>query len=377
MHAPHSTFYNANFHQFIPFRPHSSSVISPSCYRCCCSAAGAEDAWVTARNAVRSARLVMINPGLGACQYYSCVGHQDRVRRCRHSMRGPSWQRRLPRAAESSPAVLGSSSPSSSMCSSQRCPLLAEGATPAAKLVNCALTSSSSIPQSPNCVQYDRPHHAPPPLASPAARHRGRRRRRRPTPIAPPPAACREFVLRSVNSAAVLAAVFTWGATPRPGNLGVQDYGGGLQTLGLCPPSPNCISTAEVCAVLCRRSAALPRGAGLHCYCTGAGGGGGLGEGGRFSVGGALPPAPICGAAAEAAAEPCARSARWPALAGDVLFLLVGGTATAHSTHSTHSVFIARVSCSCPAPPLAPAGGQRPRALRAPVVGSGVWWWWW
>lgn len=26
---------------------------------------------------------------------------------------------------------------------------------------------------------------------------------------------------------------------------GLQDYGGGLRTLGLCPPSPNCISTAE------------------------------------------------------------------------------------------------------------------------------------
>jgi hypothetical protein len=24
-----------------------------------------------------------------------------------------------------------------------------------------------------------------------------------------------------------------------------QDYGGGLKTLALCPPSPNCISTAE------------------------------------------------------------------------------------------------------------------------------------
>lgn len=26
---------------------------------------------------------------------------------------------------------------------------------------------------------------------------------------------------------------------------GLQDYGGGLRTLSLCPPTPNCISTAE------------------------------------------------------------------------------------------------------------------------------------
>ncbi|KAL4439917.1 hypothetical protein ABPG75_002918 [Micractinium tetrahymenae] len=54
----------------------------------------------------------------------------------------------------------------------------------------------------------------------------------------------REVVLRSVN-VAVLGAIFTWGAAPRPSGLGIQDYGGGLRTLGLCPPSPNCISTAE------------------------------------------------------------------------------------------------------------------------------------
>lgn len=54
----------------------------------------------------------------------------------------------------------------------------------------------------------------------------------------------RELVLRSVN-VAVLGALFTWGAAPRPSNLGVLDYGGGVRTLNLCPPSPNCISTAE------------------------------------------------------------------------------------------------------------------------------------
>jgi len=55
---------------------------------------------------------------------------------------------------------------------------------------------------------------------------------------------CRELMLNSVN-VGVLAALFTWGAVPRPNTLGIQDYGGGVKTLGLCPPSPNCISTAE------------------------------------------------------------------------------------------------------------------------------------
>ena len=54
----------------------------------------------------------------------------------------------------------------------------------------------------------------------------------------------REIILSSVNTA-VLGALFTWGATPRPSGLGVQDYGGGVRTLALCPPSPNCVSTAE------------------------------------------------------------------------------------------------------------------------------------
>ncbi|KAI7839195.1 hypothetical protein COHA_007084 [Chlorella ohadii] len=53
-----------------------------------------------------------------------------------------------------------------------------------------------------------------------------------------------ELVLHSVN-VAVLGALFSIGAAPRPSNLGVQDYGGGLRTLSLCPPTPNCISTAE------------------------------------------------------------------------------------------------------------------------------------
>lgn len=31
----------------------------------------------------------------------------------------------------------------------------------------------------------------------------------------------------------------------RPNTLGVQAYGPDVKTLGLCPPTPNCISTAE------------------------------------------------------------------------------------------------------------------------------------
>ncbi len=56
--------------------------------------------------------------------------------------------------------------------------------------------------------------------------------------------ACSELVLHSVN-VAVLGAVLSIGAAARPKNLGVQDYGGGVKTLNLCPPTPNCISTAE------------------------------------------------------------------------------------------------------------------------------------
>eukprot|EP00879_Flechtneria_rotunda_P001011 GHRR01001147.1.p1 GENE.GHRR01001147.1~~GHRR01001147.1.p1 ORF type:complete len:246 (+),score=60.54 GHRR01001147.1:40-777(+) len=54
----------------------------------------------------------------------------------------------------------------------------------------------------------------------------------------------REFVLNSVN-VAVLSAVFNWGAVARPNGLGIKDYGSNIKTLSLCPPSPNCISTAE------------------------------------------------------------------------------------------------------------------------------------
>lgn len=51
-------------------------------------------------------------------------------------------------------------------------------------------------------------------------------------------------MLKSVN-VGVLASIFTWGAVARPSNLGVQDYGGGIRTLSLCPPTPNCLATSE------------------------------------------------------------------------------------------------------------------------------------
>jgi len=43
----------------------------------------------------------------------------------------------------------------------------------------------------------------------------------------------------------VLGSLLNIGAAPRPSGLGVLDYGAGVKTLSLCPPSPNCISTAE------------------------------------------------------------------------------------------------------------------------------------
>mmetsp|Transcript_17320 Transcript_17320/g.29599 ORF Transcript_17320/g.29599 Transcript_17320/m.29599 type:complete len:228 (-) Transcript_17320:278-961(-) len=54
----------------------------------------------------------------------------------------------------------------------------------------------------------------------------------------------REFVLNSVNLV-VLGSLFSFGAAPRPANLGVQDYSAGVKTLALCPSTPNCIATSE------------------------------------------------------------------------------------------------------------------------------------
>ena len=51
-------------------------------------------------------------------------------------------------------------------------------------------------------------------------------------------------MLNSFN-VAILGALVNWGTVARPSSLGVQDYGGGVRQLGLCPPSPNCVSTAE------------------------------------------------------------------------------------------------------------------------------------
>eukprot|EP00884_Botryococcus_braunii_P015407 jgi/Botrbrau1/254/Bobra.0022s0227.2 len=54
----------------------------------------------------------------------------------------------------------------------------------------------------------------------------------------------RETLLAGVN-VSVLAALFNFGAAPRPSDIGLKAYGGGIKTLALCPPTPNCISTAE------------------------------------------------------------------------------------------------------------------------------------
>lgn len=52
-----------------------------------------------------------------------------------------------------------------------------------------------------------------------------------------------ELVLNSVN-VAVLASLFSIGTTPRPAGLGPREFNG-TKSLALCPPTPNCISTAE------------------------------------------------------------------------------------------------------------------------------------
>lgn len=57
------------------------------------------------------------------------------------------------------------------------------------------------------------------------------------------PATRREVTLNA--SALLLGSVFTIGRTQRPDTIGLRDYGGGVRALGLCPKSPNCISTAE------------------------------------------------------------------------------------------------------------------------------------
>ena len=52
-----------------------------------------------------------------------------------------------------------------------------------------------------------------------------------------------DILLRSVN-VLVLGGLFSWGTVPRPSGLGVRDFKG-QKSLGLCPPTPNCVSTAE------------------------------------------------------------------------------------------------------------------------------------
>jgi len=63
---------------------------------------------------------------------------------------------------------------------------------------------------------------------------------------AAPPRGRREFVLNS-SSVLVLGGLFgmeSVGAAPRPAGLGLKKYGD-IVTLGVCPTTPNCVSTAE------------------------------------------------------------------------------------------------------------------------------------
>jgi hypothetical protein len=53
----------------------------------------------------------------------------------------------------------------------------------------------------------------------------------------------RELMLASVSLP--LASVLSIGGAPRPSSIGIQSYGGSVQTLSLCPPTPNCIATSE------------------------------------------------------------------------------------------------------------------------------------
>lgn len=64
--------------------------------------------------------------------------------------------------------------------------------------------------------------------------------------LRPPSPSPRDVVLQTPLAGGLfLAALFNWGASPRPSGLGVTDYGSGVKSLGLCPATKNCISTAE------------------------------------------------------------------------------------------------------------------------------------
>eukprot|EP01023_Acetabularia_acetabulum_P040339 TRINITY_DN390_c0_g2_i1.p1 TRINITY_DN390_c0_g2~~TRINITY_DN390_c0_g2_i1.p1 ORF type:complete len:222 (-),score=36.67 TRINITY_DN390_c0_g2_i1:329-994(-) len=55
----------------------------------------------------------------------------------------------------------------------------------------------------------------------------------------------KDLILNSV-SGLFLGALFTFGAVDPPKDtIGIVDYGAGVKTLHLCPPTPNCIATSE------------------------------------------------------------------------------------------------------------------------------------
>ena len=55
----------------------------------------------------------------------------------------------------------------------------------------------------------------------------------------------RELLFLAANVGA-LGSIFTFGAVKRTSPVGVQDYGGGVKSLNICPPTPNCIATSEL-----------------------------------------------------------------------------------------------------------------------------------
>ena len=52
------------------------------------------------------------------------------------------------------------------------------------------------------------------------------------------------MLLRSAAAPVLLLGTLGLSGT-RPATLGVRDYGGGVASVALCPPSPNCVSSAE------------------------------------------------------------------------------------------------------------------------------------
>ena len=55
----------------------------------------------------------------------------------------------------------------------------------------------------------------------------------------------RELLYLTVN-VGIIGSVFTFGVVKRKKPVGVVDYGGGVKSLYVCPPTPNCIGTSDL-----------------------------------------------------------------------------------------------------------------------------------